>query len=317
MREDKNYSQFPILRGINDHPAVLTKLLRALDELDARPINLLIPDPISYLASFRVSLDRLLGLMDNLYWTTSFWTNGVRLVLDTPIGKVRREDIKAWDKEKGVVAFERASPLRHLSQCQKPGTTVEKEIQSICPALSIHGAGLIWGIDLSALGNQELVRRVAHRCFDLKLVLERAGRNDAESDEPCGFVGKKADKQWLWLTLDAQSRQIIAFHVGDRSRHSARQLWKKLPAVYREHATFYTDAYQLYRGVIPKAQHRAITKKARKTNYVERFNCTLRQRLSRLVRSTLSFSEKLANHIGAIRYFICHYNLTRAVTLHG
>lgn len=48
----------------------------------------------------------------------------------------------------------------------------------------------------------------------------------------------------------------------------------------------------------------------------ERFNNTLRQRVSRLVRDTLAFSKKLANHIGAIRYFICHYNLTRAAALH-
>jgi IS1 family transposase len=45
---------------------------------------------------------------------------------------------------------------------------------------------------------------------------------------------------------------------------------------------------------------------------LERFNNTLRQRVSRLVRSTLAFSKKVENHIGAIRYFICHYNLTRA-----
>ncbi|MDQ3687263.1 MAG: IS1 family transposase, partial [Acidobacteriota bacterium] len=25
-------------------------------------------------------------------------------------------------------------------------------------------------------------------------------------------------------------------------------------------------------------------------------------------RKTLSFSKKLANHIGAIKYFLCHYN---------
>jgi hypothetical protein len=37
-----------------------------------------------------------------------------------------------------------------------------------------------------------------------------------------------------------------------------------------------------------------------------------RQRVSRLVRDALSFSKKLANHIGAIKLFICHYNLTRA-----
>ena len=80
---------------------------------------------------------------------------------------------------------------------------------------------------------------------------------------------------------------------------------------------FHTDAYPSYGRVIPKAQHRAIIKAARKTNHVERFNGTLRQRLSRLLRSALSFSKKLTNHIGAIRYFICHYNLSRAVHCRG
>jgi IS1 family transposase len=89
-------------------------------------------------------------------------------------------------------------------------------------------------------------------------------------------------------------------------------LWAKIPKAYRQQATFYTDQYVVYEGVIPAAQHRAINKQARKTNHIERFNNTLRQRVSRLVRSALSFSKKLDNHIGAIKMFICHYNLTRA-----
>jgi IS1 family transposase len=88
-----------------------------------------------------------------------------------------------------------------------------------------------------------------------------------------------------------QTRQIIAFHVGDRSHESAKQLWTNLPAVYREQATFYTDQYAVYTGIIPAAQHKAITKHARKTNHIERFNNTLRQRVSRLVRDTLAFSS--------------------------
>jgi IS1 transposase len=65
-------------------------------------------------------------------------------------------------------------------------------------------------------------------------------------------------------------------------------------------------------GVIPAAQHQAITRLARKTNHMERFNNTLRQRVSRLVRDTLAFSKTLANHRGALRYFICHDNLMSA-----
>jgi insertion element IS1 protein InsB len=137
-------------------------------------------------------------------------------------------------------------------------------------------------------------------------------RLEVEADEMNSFVQKKANKQWMWLAMDTQSRQVIAFHVGDRSRNSARRLWAKIPQAYRQHATFYTDQYVVYEGVIPAAQHKAISKLARKTSHIERFNNTLRQRVSRLVRETLSFSKKLANHIGAIKYFICHYNFTRA-----
>ena len=138
---------------------------------------------------------------------------------------------------------------------------------------------------------------------------------EAEADELGSFVQQKANKPWLWLAMERTTRQIIAFHVGDRSRKSARQLWANLPAVYREQATFSTDQYAVYKDVIPAGRHRAISKQARKTNHIERFNNTLRQRVSRLVRGTLAFSKTLQNHIGAIRYFICHYNLTRAAAL--
>jgi insertion element IS1 protein InsB len=132
-----------------------------------------------------------------------------------------------------------------------------------------------------------------------------------EADEMASFVKKKANKQWIWLAMDATTRQVMAFHVGDRRRKNAKRLWAKIPEAYRQHATFYTDRYVVYKGVSPTAQHRAISKLARTTNHIERFNNTLRQRVSRLVPKALSFSKKLANHIGTIRLFICHYNLTR------
>jgi insertion element IS1 protein InsB len=67
-----------------------------------------------------------------------------------------------------------------------------------------------------------------------------------------------------------------------------------IPWVYRYHATFDTDQYVVYEGLIPVAQRRAISKLARQTNHVERFNNALRQRMSRLVCEALAFSKKLA-----------------------
>ena len=137
-------------------------------------------------------------------------------------------------------------------------------------------------------------------------------RREMEADEMASFVQKKANKPWIWIAMDAKTRQVIAFHVGDRSRKSATRLWATIPLAYRQHAMFYTDQYIAYEGGIPAAQHRAINKLARKTNHIERFNTSLRQRVSRLVREVRSFSKKLANPIVAIKLFICLYNLSRA-----
>jgi insertion element IS1 protein InsB len=133
----------------------------------------------------------------------------------------------------------------------------------------------------------------------------------------CRFVGKRVNKPWSWLAMDGKTRQVVAFHAGDRSCNSAEHLWANIPAADREQARFSTAQYEAYAGVIPAAQHQAITNKARKTHHIERFNHTLRQRVSRLVRDTVACSKKLANHIGALKYFICSYNLTRAAALHG
>jgi insertion element IS1 protein InsB len=121
-------------------------------------------------------------------------------------------------------------------------------------------------------------------------------------------VSNKTNKQWIWLALDVTTREIVGVYVGDRSRKGARQLWQSLPPVYRQCAVCYSDFWEAYEQVIPSKRHRAVGKETGKTNYIERFNCTMRQRISRLVRKTLSFSKKIENHIGAIWFFVHHYN---------
>ena len=122
------------------------------------------------------------------------------------------------------------------------------------------------------------------------------------------FVNDKGNKQWIWLALDVATREIIGVYIGDRSEHGARQLWNSLPGVYRQCAVAYTDFWDAYGSVFPKKRHKAVGKETGKTSYIERFNCTMRQRVSRLVRKTLSSSKKLDNHIGAIWMFVHHYN---------
>ena len=120
---------------------------------------------------------------------------------------------------------------------------------------------------------------------------------ESEIDEMLNFVANKQNKKWISMAMGVKSRQIVAFHVRDRSRQSAKALLKLIPFNDRNKATFYTDGCQAYAGVIPENQHHVVKKQRRKTNHIERFNCTLRQRVSPLVRKSISFSKQLANHI--------------------
>jgi insertion element IS1 protein InsB len=129
-----------------------------------------------------------------------------------------------------------------------------------------------------------------------------------ECDELWSFVGRKRRQQWVWLALDRDTREIVGVAVGARTKETARKLWASLPPVYRQCAVAYTDFWEAYAAILPSKRHRAVGKDSGHTNHIERFNNTLRQRCSRFVRKTLSFSKKLVNHIGALWYFIHHYN---------
>jgi insertion element IS1 protein InsB len=119
-------------------------------------------------------------------------------------------------------------------------------------------------------------------------------------------------KYYVWLAIDRQTREIIGCFIRDRSRESAKKLWESLPPVYRQCAVAYTDFWKAYEKVIPSKRHRAVGKESGQTNHIERLNNTLRQRISRLVRQSLSFSKNVDNHIGAIWYFIHDYNSSLA-----
>jgi IS1 family transposase len=114
------------------------------------------------------------------------------------------------------------------------------------------------------------------------------------------------------LAKDVASKEMVGVFLGSRDREGAQGLWASLPGVYRQCAVCYTDFWSAYEEVVPAKRHRPGDKASGKTSHIERFNNTLRQRVSRLVRKTLSFSKKLANHLGAIWYFIHYYNASLA-----
>jgi IS1 family transposase len=71
---------------------------------------------------------------------------------------------------------------------------------------------------------------------------------------------------------------------------------------------FCPDFLPAYRAVLPDERYAAAGKDAGLTNHVERFWCTVRQRVGRFGRKTLSFSKCWWNHVGALGDIICQHN---------
>jgi insertion element IS1 protein InsB len=132
--------------------------------------------------------------------------------------------------EDRLIADEQRTMIEHLLR-------ERISLRGICRAV---GVSLTWLLHFMvgrfAACPDDLHVRVPPRPTDVVL-----RRLEAEADEMWSFVKKRANKQWIWIAMDATTRQVIAFHVGDRSRDSAKELWAKIPLVYQEQATFHTD----------------------------------------------------------------------------
>ncbi len=81
-----------------------------------------------------------------------------------------------------------------------------------------------------------------------------------EVDEMWSYVGNKKNQQWLWLVMEAKSRQIIAFHIGDRSKKSGEMLMKKLPEEIKKKPSF----IQIISQFITRSSHLSNTSQLEK-----------------------------------------------------
>ncbi len=143
------------------------------------------------------------------------------------------------------------------------------------------------------------MKKYAQTLRHLQVKSKKKGRLNVQMDQLWAEVDNKGIKQWVWIAIDAETSEIIGLCVGDHRSKSASALWDSLAPVYRQCAVCYTDLWEAYQSVLPSKRHQAVDKKTGKTSLIERINCILRQRVSRLI---------ILNHIGAIWYFVHNYN---------
>lgn len=171
---------------------------------------------------------------------------------------------------------------------------------------SMRGIQRVFGVAQTTLARW--LRNLGDCLPELNESLVEAKDDDIlELDELWSFVYSKDNQRWVWIALCRRTRQIVAYFIGDRSAESAKELWIRIPEKYRGCHTF-SDYWEAYNKVFPN--HESVGKESGETNHVERWNNTLRQRLGRFVRKSLSFSKSDYFHNVALFLFIFSYNLS-------
>ena len=178
--------------------------------------------------------------------------------------------------------------------------------------LSLHAICRIFGVSFTWLQSfarslwEQTPRNLGLTHTAIKKV-KRLQLFGIQADELWSFVKKKKKKRWIWVAYDPVHRLVIAYHVGGRGKKAAKKFWKKIPDALKD-CFFETDHWDAYKSIIPTKKHK-VGKDL--TYYIEGFNATIRARVSRLVRKTLSFSKKDKWHNLAIGWFLWQFNLER------
>lgn len=160
---------------------------------------------------------------------------------------------------------------------------------------------------------------------------------------------EEAGDVWTWTAMDADSKLMISYFVGDRSGQSAMILADDLRTrVSTERVQITTDGFNSYIGAIQEAfgsdADYAMIDKIYKTDpamrqgryspptctgtrkrtvegrpdpahistsYVERSNLSIRMQNRRFTRLTNAFSKKFQNHVHALALYFAFYNFVR------
>jgi IS1 family transposase len=156
--------------------------------------------------------------------------------------------------------------------------------------ISLRGMQRVFGVHRQT-ASRWLVEWVRQMPLLVETLLPVQADDVLELDELWTYVGNKTTgERWLWTALCRRTRQIVAFFIGSHDTDACQQLWQRVPADYAACASR-SDAWRTYAAILPPEQHRTVNKASGETAHQERWYNTLRQRLARFVRKTLSFSK--------------------------
>jgi IS1 family transposase len=184
--------------------------------------------------------------------------------------------------------------------------------------------------------------------------------NRAQCDEVWSFIYAKqknvtpeqetegAGDCWTWTAIDADTKLIISYMLGDRSASTARAFMEDVAGRIINRMQLTTDGYRVYAEAVerafgseidyamlvkiygasndsPESRYSPATcigcrtgvlsgnpdQKHISTSFVERQNLSMRMGMRRFTRLTNGFSKKFENHAHQVALYFMHYNYCR------
>jgi IS1 family transposase len=232
-------------------------------------------------------------------------------------------------------------------------------IKCLCEGLSIRATVRMTGAAKNTI--VKLLAEVAVACSEYQhKTLRNLTCKRIQCDEIWSFCYAKEknvprDKRgrmgfgdvWTWTALDADTKLIVSWHVGDRDVWAAQNFMHDLKSRLASRVQLTTDGHRAYYTAVEAAfgedvdyamlvklygqerdkeatyspakvmSCRSIPIKGNpapehiSTSYVERHNLSMRLSMRRFTRLTNAFSKKLDNHIAALSLYFMFYNFCR------
>lgn len=157
-----------------------------------------------------------------------------------------------------------------------------------------------------------------------------------------------AGSVWTWSAIDADTKFIISYMLGDRGAETAQAFMQDLASRIANRIQLTTDGHRVYADAVenafgadidyamlvklygasndnPESRYSPATcigcrigvlagdpdRKNISTSFVERSNLSMRMGMRRFTRLTNAFSKKLENHGHAVALYFLHYNYCR------
>ena len=231
-------------------------------------------------------------------------------------------------------------------------------VAALCEGNSIRAT-----VRMTGVAKNTVVKLIADLGAACSAYQDKAIRNvkakRVQCDEIWSFIGskeknttpeKKAEGRgdcWTWTALDADSKLILSFRLGDRTLATAYDFMHDVAERISGRIQLTTDGHKVYIEAVesafgleidyamlhkvyranPEGESRYSPAKCIgttsatisgdpdpkhvSTSYVERQNLTMRMSMRRFTRLTNAFSKKLENHAAMVAIYFMYYNFAR------